>query len=318
MSQNPKVSLIIPIYNGEKYMAECLKSILCQSFSDFECIVADDGSTDTTLKIINSFNDPRIKVIHNDHKGSSFARNAGFAISRGEFVIFLDSDDFFHEDMLQIMFQQIVEQDADIVICNYKRFDTVTKECSEKVLGNREMPTGIFSANDIPTLIFNIFSGVPWNKLYRKDFLIKNRLSFDEDLVIGADSLFVHESLLLAGKIFYIDRCLINYRVNNPGSDVARARNYIPDIASTIDKLHDVIKSHKNHKKFLQSLDNWSMGKCIWIYELDESVVGPILKGIVEKYKLTEYPEEYYHSRSEIREMIFNKVEQLQRNNNNG
>jgi glycosyltransferase involved in cell wall biosynthesis len=306
--QNPKISLIIPIYNGERYVAKCLDSIAHQSFSEFECIVADDGSTDDTLKIINTFDDPRIKIIKNNHKGSSFARNSGFTKARGDFIIFLDSDDFFHEDMLKTMYQQITEQSADVVICNYKRFDTVTKEYSEEVLAGQDAPSGVFNANDIPELIFNIFSGVPWNKLYRKDFLIKNNLTFAEDLVIGADSVFVHESLLFAEKIIYIDQSLISYRVNNPGSDVARARAYISDIALAIDKLHGIIKGYKNHKKFLQSLDNWTMGKCIWIYELDEHRVGSILKDIIKKYELAQYTENYYYSRSDIYEKILREA----------
>lgn len=307
-SQSPKISLIIPVYNGEKYVEECLKSIVRQSFSDFECIVADDGSTDATLEIIDRFDDPRIQVINNNHKGSSYARNSGFGAARGEFVIFLDSDDFFHPDMLRAMYQQATTQDTDIVICNYKRFDTVTEEYSENVLNGRYAPEHVFEANDIPKHIFNIFSGVPWNKLYRKDFLIENSLTFAEDLVIGADSLFVHESLLLAKKIFYLDDCFISYRVNNPQSDVARARAYIPDIALTIDKLHAIIGGHKNHKEFLQSLDNWTMGKCIWIYELDECIVGPILEGVIRKYDLARYPDSYYYSPSAVRENILREI----------
>lgn len=305
-SLNPKISIIMPIYNGQKYATECLESIAMQTFDDFECLIVDDGSTDSTIRIVDSFcaTDTRFKIVETGHKGSSHARNVGFKDARGEFILFLDSDDFFHVDMLKIFHQEAVKNKTDITICSYRKFDTIAKEYSEKILSNPNAPRAVFNAEDIPDIIFNTFSGVVWNKLYRKNFLLKNDLTFAEDLVIGADSLFAFESLLRAKKMFYSGERLIDYRVNNPESDIGRARQYFSDISLTFDRLYAFVRKQKNSETFIRSLDNWVMKKCLWMYELDGDIIDPILGNILQKYELTRRPDDYYSPSSVRQKMI--------------
>lgn len=297
------VSIIIPVYNGEKFIGECLESITKQSYSNFECIIVDDGSTDRTVDVIQGVADSRFKIIEGKHKGSSAARNKGFLEASGKYILFLDSDDVFHGDLLSSLYETIDEHKADIAICNYRRYDTVDGNYGEKVLKGVNLPSEVFNAHDIPEQILNIFSGVPWNKLYRKDFLKEKKITFLEDLVIGADSLFVHQTLLTTDKICYVDDTLVDYRVNNPNSDVAKAKGYLADISRTVDELYGFIRKREDYRLFERSFDNWAIGKCLWIYSLNDSQIDPILVDIVQKYELNLRPEGYYYQPS-ARELV--------------
>jgi glycosyltransferase involved in cell wall biosynthesis len=297
------VSIIIPVYNGEKFIGECLESIAKQLYSNFECIIVDDGSTDRTIDVIQGVADSRFKIIEGEHKGSSAARNRGFLQASGQYVLFLDSDDVFQSNLLSSLYEAIDEHKVDVAICNYRKYDTINGNYSEKVLKEVDLPSEVFNAHDIPEQILNIFSGVPWNKLYRKDFLDKINITFLEDLVIGADSLFVHQTLLTADKIRFVDDILVDYRVNNPNSDVAKAKGYLADISRTVDELYAFIRKKEDYRLFVKSFDNWAIGKCLWIYSLNDSQIDPILIDIVKKYELNLRTKSYYYQLS-ARELV--------------
>lgn len=118
------VSIIVPIYNVEQYISKCIESILAQTYRDFELILVDDGSTDMCGKICDEYakQDSRVHVIHQENKGVSAARNAGISLAKGEYIMFVDSDDFITENMLEKMHDCIAESGSDIAICGINNF----------------------------------------------------------------------------------------------------------------------------------------------------------------------------------------------------
>ena len=120
----PKISVIIPVYNVEKYLSQCLDSILNQTFKDFECICVNDGSTDKSLAILQEYvnKDDRIKIINQENKGLSGARNSALKIVNGKYITFIDSDDFVTIDYLEKLINIAEKEDSDIVYCRHKMY----------------------------------------------------------------------------------------------------------------------------------------------------------------------------------------------------
>lgn len=140
----PKISIIVPVYNVEKYLEKCVRSILAQTFTDFELILVDDGSPDGSGAMCDQFaeQDQRVKVIHKKNGGLSDARNAGIEIAQGEFLGFVDSDDYIEEDMYEMMYKNTIETNADIATCGvydvYSNQKIQIKENFRKILTSEE------------------------------------------------------------------------------------------------------------------------------------------------------------------------------------
>lgn len=123
-----KVSVIVPVYNGKKYINKCVNSILRQTFKDIEIILVDDGSTDNTLNILKEYEKrfPNVKVIESSNLGAGGARNIGLDASHGEYILFVDADDFLREDMVEVLYKNAISNDADIAKCdNYTYFGNI-------------------------------------------------------------------------------------------------------------------------------------------------------------------------------------------------
>ena len=122
-----EISIIIPIYNSEKYIVKCLDSILTQDCQDFELLLINDGGTDNSVNIINSYKDKRIRIYNQENKGAGSARNLGLKYAIGKYIFFIDSDDFILQNYLSVMLKFMKEYDADIVACQYKNKNTTEK-----------------------------------------------------------------------------------------------------------------------------------------------------------------------------------------------
>src|SRR5688572_9544736 len=120
----PKVSVVVTAYNLEAFIAQCLETIISQTFTDFECIVVNDGSIDNTRKIVEQYTkkDSRLRLISKENGGVSTARNTGFDAAQGEYIIFLDGDDFFEPHLLERLYDKIIKHGADIAVCNFKNY----------------------------------------------------------------------------------------------------------------------------------------------------------------------------------------------------
>ena len=217
------ISLIIPVYNTSKYLKVCIESLLNQTFKDFEMILVDDGSTDNSVEIIKEYQkqDSRIRLIKENHNGVGNARNVGLVHAQGKYVQFLDSDDFFENNMLEEMYNTSEKNETDIVYCSAKKVDINGNDLNINssywpINKNIVIKDRVFSYKDCPDII-NMFAPEPWMALYRKDFLNKYELCFPNiSSSNGACLGFI--SRVLAKKIYIMDKPFINYRFNRDDS----------------------------------------------------------------------------------------------------
>ncbi len=216
------ISVILPVYNQERYLKQCLDSVMDQTFRDIEILCVDDGSTDTTPKILADYagKDTRIRLFQQPHRGAGAARNLGLSMANGDFLVFWDSDDWFETEALESMYLKIIRQHADICVCGVRKYDDQTS-CSQPAysyLRTGYLPHApVFCIQDIPSHIFNFTTNVPWNKMFRRSFILEQNISWQE-LMRSNDTLFVMEALACAKKICVVNQQLINYRCNNPKS----------------------------------------------------------------------------------------------------
>ena len=186
----PKISVIVPVYNASLYIEKCITSILSNEFEDFELLLIDDGSTDTSGKICDEYanKDTRIRVFHKENKGVSSARNLGIIMSKSEWITFIDSDDWVSENFLGKLYTL---ENVDFVASYYKGVgwnEWVSKPYSNALFSSDEMPQGISQ------YLFH-FNTV-WSKLFKKEIIVKYNIVFNEDLNYGEDTCFVFNYFL--------------------------------------------------------------------------------------------------------------------------
>lgn len=244
------VSIVIPVYNTKPYIAQCLNSLIAQTMNRFEIICVNDGSTDGSEKILHRYQEQYsfIRVISQENKGAGVARNVGLSSAKGKYVLFLDSDDYFDEHLLEKVCDKAEKNNCDIVLFDIYRFDNQTKEVfSPRLnLNQKVIPTlDVFSAEDIPKSIFNISLGVAWNKLYRRQFIEENNLRFQE--IRNSNSVyFSFAAFLLAKSISIVNERLLYYRSNNPKSTVGRIGDSPLCFIDAWRALHKIVISGNN------------------------------------------------------------------------
>lgn len=217
-----KVSVIIPVYNAEKYIRECLDSLKKQTLEDIEIICVDDGSVDGTLEILQQYaeGDRRIKLLQQKNQYAGVARNYGMEHASGKYMIFLDADDFFDENLLERTFQEAERCDADVVLFGGQSYDNITKEVKPMpwLLNTSVLPQKIpFSSKETKGMLLSAYSPAPWTKLFRSDFIRKHHLKF-QALQNSNDVFFIFCATCLADKITYLDEKLVYYRRNSGSS----------------------------------------------------------------------------------------------------
>lgn len=207
------VSVVIPVYNVEKYLNECMDSIVNQTLSDIEIICINDGSTDNSLDILQEYAscDDRIIIFNQKNQGHAVATNKGIEMARGEYLFLMDSDDILKLNALELTYNEISEKKVDFVLFKSLNYDDQKDEYYEsenfsmnnifEVVGNE-----IFDYNDIKELMFNACV-TPWSKLYSREFIIRENIRFPEGLIFD-DNVFFYESLLKAKRISFLDEFL--------------------------------------------------------------------------------------------------------------
>lgn len=299
-----KVSVIIPVYNAEKYLRQCLDSVLGQTLKEIELICVDDGSTDGSTEILLAYagKDKRIRVITQKNGGPGKARNTALPYATGKYISFLDADDWFEQDFLEKMFDRSNEVQADICICETQRFDDATGEelPSEWMLKKHLVPTGVFSPEDIADHLFQFTYGQVWDKLYRRAFLQETGIQFPE-FRNSEDMPFVYKTLLSAKRIVVLPNIMVHYRVNRSGS-VSNSVVVQPDAPYEAFRLvMDHLEKKCNKELFQQSFLNWAMEFLIWqVCNIpDETIRRKYFDGFRNSwmYQLDfdKYPSNYYY-----------------------
>lgn len=228
MERRPLVSVIVPVWNGEKYLEECVESILGQSLREIEIILVDDGSTDGTWPLMERFaeRDGRIRLLRRANSGVSEARNAGLDISTGRYIRFVDADDRLPPDSMRLLVEKAQERDSDLVLAAYTevlgrgRYLRDLGKCEDTV-DNSEF------LRRLEKLSNSFYYGVLWNKLFRGDIIRGKRVRFVSGLAWGEDFAFVMRYLTYAERIRYTTEPVYDYRRNPSGAVVRQFFNAI-------------------------------------------------------------------------------------------
>jgi len=312
MSYKSKVSVIIPVYNSERYLRECLDSVINQTLRDIEIICVNDGSTDSSLSILNEYaeKDKRLRVLNQENAGAGAARNAGLKVAGGEYLSFLDADDFFAPTMLEEMYNRCLEDEADIGICKVWKYDDISRkrEFAYWAFVQNNIPAAVsFSYKDMPEHIFNTFQNWTWNKLFKRSFIAENKLYF-QNIRRTNDLLFTCLALVRARKITLIDKELVYYRVNTQTSsqstndaaplDFYRAFFALKESLVKIGIFSEVEKSFVNH----------ALGGCLYnlrslkTNEAKKILYNKLREEYFSELGIAKFPKEYFYIQSEYRQ----------------
>lgn len=262
-----QVSIVIPVYNIEAHLRQCLDSVVRQTLTDLEIICVDDGSTDASFNILTEYaaRDNRFQIIRQKNAGPGVARNTGLERVTGEYLIFLDSDDWFEPDFLERVVLRAQETKADITICQAVEFDTRTgaELPSAWMLKTRYLSGETFVPEEIAEHIFQFTYGWPWDKLYRAEFVQDMGLSYPA-LPNSEDLVFVFQSLALAHRIAVLKETLVHHRVNRAAS-VSNSRRLEPEAPyQALILLRDALKRRGLYAAYERSFLNWAMEFLIW------------------------------------------------------
>lgn len=204
------VSIIVPVYNAEKRLRRCLDSILCQTYDNFEVIIVDDGSTDHSGEICNEYaeKDSRIKVLHIQNSGVSRARNYALERTSGDYLMFVDSDDWIDQEMCAEMLAEAKESNADMLVTNAHNWDENGQRQDDDASNPKVRQIDLvkeFSFLEPYAL------GVVWGTLYKRECI--QNLRFDSDLFVGEDTVFFAAAVKRSGRFFYSEKKYYNYVV---------------------------------------------------------------------------------------------------------
>lgn len=215
---NKKISIIVPIYNVEKYIDKALKSIVNQTYKNLEIILIDDESKDKSVEICEKYieEDKRIKIIHQKNKGLSGARNTGLENATGEYIMFIDPDDTFELDACENLYREIEKTQADYVIANYRNMDEDDTKWKKPAFDTKKYQEMQVSIEESSKSFYVMNSGV-WNKIFRKKFLDKIEVKFIEK-VPAEDAIFTTYCFIKAEKVYYTPEVVYNYRLRQSDS----------------------------------------------------------------------------------------------------
>ncbi len=248
------ITVIIPVYNAEKYIAECLESLINQTYKNLEIIVINDGSKDNSGTICDQYKekDSRIQVIHKENGGVSLARNSGLEIAKGKYIAFVDGDDYLDKEYFEKMLKILKEKQVDIVLCGFNR---VYDNNIEKVTKGKSL---IMNKEEFLTDILNVQggAGIVHSKLWKKEVI--QGINFDKNIKIGEDSFFCIQAVKNVNNVYVLDEALYNYRFNNE-SAVRKYKKDFPDLCLTSMKIAKkyIEKEYNNNKNIIKKFNNY-------------------------------------------------------------
>ena len=267
----PKVSIIIPVYNSEKYIARCIESVLNQTFDDYEIILINDGSKDKSKEILDEYKEKypeKINVIHQENKGVAKTRNYGIRIANGEFIAFIDNDDFIDKDYLETFIKSTKEGEYDAIIAGYRRPNQDGKIVRKLQLKDEQWCKMMILA--------------PWAKIYKKDYLLKNNIEFLSNN-IGEDIYFNLQALLLSDKIKVIDYIGYNWFFNTESVTNTIQKNITNlQVYELLNNCYNVVKEKGILNKNYELIEMHFIRYVMWI--LSFATKGLNYKVISEEY----------------------------------
>jgi glycosyltransferase EpsJ len=244
----PTLSIIIPVYNAEAYLEKCLSSIIAQSYSDWECICVNDGSTDSSDEILKRFSEKenRINRLCQDNRGSSVARNCGLDVANGQYVLFMDADDFMVSDGLANLANMINQEHLDVFGFSYETYPDGHHSHYSMCTGETMCPNDLLKTTQTPQSSDDF--SFAWRYMIRRSLLKKYNITFDSRIRMGEDTLFMMEVFSHAARVHLTEYAPYRYRVNNIHS-IMHEKRYKPFLEQSLSTLYqskcEIIK--KNH-----------------------------------------------------------------------
>lgn len=316
INYDPKVSVIIPVYNAEKYLRECLDSVVNQTLKEIEIICVDDGSTDSSLAILKEYaeKDGRFTIVAQNNLHAGVARNAGLALARGKYLSFLDSDDFFELNMFEKLYEKSENTEAEICIFETDKYDNKTEKFIKQdwLLKQEQLPKkDIFSADDISKYIYNFSCSWAWNKLFNHEFIKTNQIKF-QALARTNDLYFTYLALSLANKMVVLKECLLHYRVGLSSNLQANNVKSPLDWYYACKRLKQTLQEKGIYTKFEQSLVNCVVLGSQYNYNsiADNKVKNLVKKAIKrevsQEFSLNEYVQniDYFYNKESLNSFL--------------
>ena len=285
------LSIIVPVYNGGKYLKKCINNILEQTYKDFELIIINDGSTDDTKAICDSLAniDDRVKFIHKKNEGVSIARNTGLEVAKGKYIGFVDCDDSIDKNMYKVMIENMQKQDTDCVMCSFMSvFDdreekNLFEDAEKKIEKNKfkeDLTLKMISPINEDGSSNNIIMGSIWRCLFKKEILDKNNLIFDKELKYSEDLIFVLEYLEVCKSIYITND--IFYFYNRKSEAGSTTQKHIVGLEDNIDKVNKIILEMLNLKN-IKDTKIWALREITYIYTLAVNIALQKEKSFAQK-----------------------------------
>lgn len=307
--QNIKVSVIVPVYNVEKYIRQCVESICAQTLRDIEILLIDDGSSDNSAEILDEFakKDDRVRVFKRENHGAGTERNFGIEHAKGKYLSLLDSDDWFEPEMLETAYNACEEKQADFCVFKADLFDSSTQKrtYASWILREDIVPKqDVFSYKDIGQNIFRIFNGWAWDKLYLRDFVVREGLKFQEQRTTN-DLFFVYAALVKAKRITAVYKTLAHHRADlNQSLSNTREKSW-DCFYHALMLLKSELEKMQIYEEVKQSFVNYALHFSFWNMD---TLTGPSLVKLYnalrnewfEDLDIKGMPKEYFYSPDEF------------------
>lgn len=307
-AEKVQVSVVIPVYNAEQYLRERLDCLVKQSLKNIEIICVDDGSTDSSLEILKKYaqRDKRVKILTQQNLFAGVARNNGLENAKGEYVIFMDADDFCAEDMLEKLYEKGKKTNAQVVICGGAKYNTAKKEVipaayffNYKLVEGKET----FSREDIPHKICTVTVPAPWNKLFKRAFVLEEGLRF-QALQNSNDAFFTMSAMCIADRIAYVNENLCYYRIDSEGSIQKKKHKHALNFFAAYGAIYDKLVEKGIYEQVKRSYNDLAISgvafnvNTITDPEAAETIIDYFVESFNEKTNLLGEPPESYSNKN--------------------
>lgn len=285
----PAVSVIIPVYNAERYLRQCLDSVREQTLTDIEIICVDDGSSDASPEILEEYaqKDGRFVILTQENAGAGAARNQGLDAARGRHLSFLDADDFFEPDMLELAVKKAESDRADFVVFQSDQYFTDEDRFKEVewTLRVQEIPPYTpFNHRVMTDNVFKVFVGWAWDKLYSRQFVLEHNLRFQEQRTSN-DFLFVFSAVAIAERISVVKKVLAHQRRDARESLSKTRENSWFCFYNALAALRDRLKDEGLYAELERDFINYAVHSCLWnIDTLAEPTRSKLIKKLKDEW----------------------------------